>query len=1041
MFDQKKLVLSLCIAACAAGFIACGEGGGDSNVCKPCQYVTDCDDILRFACVDVMYDGNKFCVSKDACTNKTIDSCTLNDKVIAFETDVDCGGFCADINSGNNSVCANDAKCRVDADCNSGNCDNGKCKFKQCQSNEECGIGLAMCNDDGVCISCMDGIKNNDESDVDCGGWCGATCENTQKCNAPSDCATNQCEGGTCKGQIRKALPDDLMINEVFDSSSKSPAFVLNNNVTACEFIEIASVTTDVVDLNGMTLSLLRTDNDKGETVDIQLSGNLQPKHLLVIHNCEQPLVLPNDASSLTGTKLKLTQNATYDATFVTADGNAGDVTKIPSLAKQDSSYNRTTDYDATTSIELAKEMTGVIAFATPGYCMNGGTYSTGCIPACSNNQKDLFEADKDCGGPCGNKCKNGAMCKVNEDCTSGACGEGGVCSVPTCDGDEQCKGDGAKCDTTNHVCMYCGDGIKNNDESDVDCGGSCSTKCVNGLQCRSNSDCITNECGGDGKCTGEVPEKAKLSDLVINEVLVNADTNKKFTNLNGEKQCEFIEIVNISSKTVDLSSITVHAVNMSETSPKETLNQKLEGYYLPSKHALVMHDLKQCPLSLKSWAQDIDMKDRSLTNEKKYHIYLVDGTEQGPTFEVSETLSSNTNKGHSATLATDLDATSDIVDHKTVSDEFASPGMCANGQSFINNCASTCDNGQIDDGEMGADCGGICSATCANGTKCEKNGDCTSDFCNASKQCADSPCTNGSKDDGEMGVDCGGICSAKCDNGTTCEKASDCTSGYCNDDNVCATAPCTGDEECGKGGKCNAGTCETCDDGVKNGYETGTDCGGGCDNKCAGGEGCDKNEDCLSGVCTEATHTCTVFDCETPGVGDILITEVMGSPDTKKDFDFLTSVKQIEFIEIANTSTRRLDLSKVILKWTNTTTEKSLSLSACLDVRGAVIISKDAIPGLPDGVTNQTILQTNAITNKDPYTFWLETKETTPVIIDEVTRAGESSTGVSQVRNPTLDKTATTLVLSKTATSSVYDNSPGYCTNGTSFESGCTTP
>lgn len=291
------------------------------------------------------------------------------------------------------------------------------------------------------------------------------------------------------------------------------------------------------------------------------------------------------------------------------------------------------------------------------------------------------------------------------------------------------------------------------------------------------------------------------------------------------------------------------------------------------------------------------------------------------------------------------------------------------------------------------------------------------------------------------MGVDCGGICSAKCDNGTTCEKASDCTSGYCNDDNVCATAPCTGDEECGKGGKCNAGTCETCDDGVKNGYETGTDCGGGCDNKCAGGEGCDKNEDCLSGVCTEATHTCTVFDCETPGVGDILITEVMGSPDTKKDFDFLTSVKQIEFIEIANTSTRRLDLSKVILKWTNTTTEKSLSLSACLDVRGAVIISKDAIPGLPDGVTNQTILQTNAITNKDPYTFWLETKETTPVIIDEVTRAGESSTGVSQVRNPTLDKTATTLVLSKTATSSVYDNSPGYCTNGTSFESGCTTP
>ena len=906
MFDQKKLVLSLCIAVCAAGFVACGEGGGDSSACKPCQTVTSCGDILSFTCVDVMHDGNKFCVPKDTCTNKTVDSCTLNEKVIAFETDVDCGGFCADMNSGNANVCANDAKCRVDADCKSGNCENGKCKVKQCQSNEECGIGLAKCTDDGVCISCMDGVKNNDESDVDCGGWCGATCENTKKCNAPSDCQTNQCEGGTCKGEIREAQPGDLMINEFLDSAKASKPFMLNGGVTACEFIEIASVATDVVKLDGMTLNLLRTDDGKNNTISIPLKGNLQPKHLLVIHNCEQPLVLPQDASDLSESKTIFTQKATYDATFVAADGATGAVTQIPSIAKSDA-YNRTTDYDASTSFDLAKDTLGAIDYATPGYCMNGGTYSTGCIPACSNNQKDIFETDKDCGGPCENKCKNGATCKVDDDCASKACGDGGVCSVPTCNADEECTGEGAKCDMANHVCMYCGDGIKNNDESDVDCGGSCKIKCANDLHCNSDSDCLTNECGGDGKCTGEVPEKAKLSDLVINEVLVKADPGKNFTNLSDEKQCEFIEIVNISSKTVDLSSITVHGDNITKDKI-DVLSANLQGY-LPSRHALVMHNQKNCPLSLKTGAQSIDLKNDVLQNDCAFRIYLAltDGTEQGPTFEVSQELGKK--QGHSATLSPDLDTTSDIVDHKTVSDYLASPGMCTNGHSFINNCASTCDNGQVDDGEMGADCGGICSATCANGTTCEKNSDCTSDFCNASKECADSPCNNASHDDGEMGVDCGGICSATCDNGTTCEKAGDCTSGYCNDDNVCATAPCTGDEECGTGGKCNAGTCETCDDGVKNGYETGTDCGGQCDNKCAGGEGCEKDDDCLSGVCTEATHTCTVFDCETPGVGDIVINEVFNNVNTKATLS-LTSSDQNEYIELYNASDKKLSLS-----------------------------------------------------------------------------------------------------------------------------------
>src|SRR5690349_18345888 len=39
-----------------------------------------------------------------------------------------------------------------------------------------------------------------------------------------------------------------------------------------------------------------------------------------------------------------------------------------------------------------------------------------------------------------------------------------------------------------------CSDGVKNQDETDVDCGGSCAT-CASGKSCGSNSDCTGGTC------------------------------------------------------------------------------------------------------------------------------------------------------------------------------------------------------------------------------------------------------------------------------------------------------------------------------------------------------------------------------------------------------------------------------------------------------------------------------------------------------------------------------------------------------------------
>ena len=46
--------------------------------------------------------------------------------------------------------------------------------------------------------SCLNGLKDQDESDIDCGGICGGNCDDTLMCNGNSDCLNNVCESGVC---------------------------------------------------------------------------------------------------------------------------------------------------------------------------------------------------------------------------------------------------------------------------------------------------------------------------------------------------------------------------------------------------------------------------------------------------------------------------------------------------------------------------------------------------------------------------------------------------------------------------------------------------------------------------------------------------------------------------------------------------------------------------------------------------------------------------------------------------------------------------
>jgi plastocyanin len=117
----------------------------------------------------------------------------------------------------------------------------------------------------------------------------------------------------------------------------------------------------------------------------------------------------------------------------------------------------------------------------------NGGTCSGGkCVGSfpCNDGLQNGLETDVDCGGGVCSPCDAQKTCKVPSDCLSNVC-TAKVCQPPP---------------------PTCNDGIKNGNETDVDCGGGSCPKCDLLKTCNIASDCQSNLClGSNPRCVAEV--------------------------------------------------------------------------------------------------------------------------------------------------------------------------------------------------------------------------------------------------------------------------------------------------------------------------------------------------------------------------------------------------------------------------------------------------------------------------------------------------------------------------------------------------------
>ncbi|MEO7330865.1 MAG: hypothetical protein ABI193_19985, partial [Minicystis sp.] len=324
-------------------------------------------------------------------------------------------------------------------DCSSGNCSGGVCAVAG--------------------PTCIDGIKNGTETDIDCGGAICAKCANGKVCAVNADCSSNSCVGGFCAAAGGGCA----------DGAKNGTETDIDCGGAACPKCANGKVCLSLTDClsascaSGICAAIVPTCTDgvkNSAETDIDCGG---------------------------GTCGKCANGKTCSVhTDCLSAGCVGGVCAVVAATCSDGLKNGSeTDVDcgggACPKCAIGKTCAGAVDCVIVGgfaQCQNGICV----VPfmTCANAVKDGTETDIDCGGANCGKCPNGWICNVGSDCKSGACA-GNICVPPS---------------------PTCVDGIKNGSETDTDCGGAVCPKCAAGQTCSNVGDCLSascvlNACGG----------------------------------------------------------------------------------------------------------------------------------------------------------------------------------------------------------------------------------------------------------------------------------------------------------------------------------------------------------------------------------------------------------------------------------------------------------------------------------------------------------------------------------------------------------------
>lgn len=320
-----------------------------------------------------------------------------------------------------------------------------------------------------------------------------------------------------------------------------------------------------------------------------------------------------------------------------------------------------------------------------------------------------------------------------------------------------------------------CMDGIQNQDETDVDCGGLCATKCMLLQTCALTSDCVPAAVCVKGFCAA-----ATATDGVQD----NGETDVDCGGPNAPPCAANLGCINNSdcaSKNCIFNSC------QPATSNDGIQNQGETDIDCGGPNAPACADGLGCKIN----ADCVDL----LCDAVKHTCSAVKCTDK-----VKNGKETDVDCG-GPTCKSCVDGKLCLVGND-----------CSSGSCVAGTCAApSCMDGVQNQGETDIDCGGAKCGKCADGKKCAAPVDCTGGACTGAT-CTDASCSNGVKDNAETDVDCGGPLCGKCDTGKTCAAPGDCATNMCTGTTCTTATSCVaggaGKNTCGPGG--NEDCCAT---------------------------------------------------------------------------------------------------------------------------------------------------------------------------------------------------------------------------------------
>ena len=759
----------------------------------------------------------------------------------------------------------------VDIDCGGLFC--GKCSDSNaCLSNDDCNSNACVA---GTCVSCHDSLQNQLESCIDGGSVCSQACDDGQTCFNSNDCKT----GSTCVNGICSSCSNNILDGNETDidcggplSCSKPCRFnqqcaAHDDCVTGwCNTSSIcAAIPASVTCTNGL--------QDNGE-VAIDCGG---PACVAIGRLCEDESACNVDHDCLSGKctnsvcgDLCKNQFQDQDETFVDCGG------ATCARCKDTESCLKNSDCQSNSCDSISKQ----------------------CI-SCSDGLKTGEEVDVDCGGGFCGRCSNTKKCLKNSDCLSQNCFvvptmvlqthntlmQFGFETLRVQDGSKLMQqfgvdtGLGQMFDEsdpsivaeieqshrpeTSGVCVSCSDGVRNGEESDQDCGGTRCKKCANAEKCKSNTDCLSEICSPMSGICVRPPTQEELCSNGVKDVGKESDTDCGLVCGKYGKKCEDKQTCTQHNDCQSLQCSTFGVCISCSDGIQNGREFCVDGGGRCSKGC----DAGSSCLH-KSDCNSKRCETVGASSSTKQCVNCDDGLKSGN------------------------EVFADVAGPCPLAKSGSQCLLNSNCQSnqCVNEICQDCFNNVKDGWEDDVDCGFSCDKKCAKLKTCTKHESCVTGYCSSTTlTCEDVPpteyCSNGQLDvdQGETCLDAGGPGCRNlghlCSNGASCQLDVDCTSSNCYNGTCvsCFDGVKNGDEsssDCGGAckpcddlracvtasdcfsGQCSSNICRSCSDGIKNGDEQDVDCGGSGCPKCADGNTCAESKHCLSGIC--ASNTCS---------------------------------------------------------------------------------------------------------------------------------------------------------------------------------------